>query len=132
MPDQGFHLRPDTDRFEWFGAHATIIDPAGLLAAARTGHVELLDSVAFPAPVRRVRFGLRCDSRNGQRVHLIEAVIRSAGVADGPASWLILGAAGPVGLLLLRRLGDGDPAAGRVAAGAGRVVAEATRRLGLT
>jgi transitional endoplasmic reticulum ATPase len=135
MPEQRYHLRPDADTFEWFGARGAIIDPAGLLAAARTGSVELLDSAAFPAPVRRIRFAVRCDSRDGQRVHLIEAEIRTAGgggLSEGPANWLILGAAGPVGVLLARRLADVDPAAGRVVAGAGRVVAEASRRLGLT
>jgi transitional endoplasmic reticulum ATPase len=136
MPDQPYHLRPDIDSFEWFGAHCTIIDPAGLLAAARSGPVELLDSVLFPAPVRQVRLALRCDSRDGHGLHLIEAEIRTAGVtdlADGPATWLVLGAVGPVGLMLARRLADADSGTGRrVVAGAGRVVAEASRRLGLT
>ncbi|HEX2774292.1 MAG TPA: AAA family ATPase [Micromonosporaceae bacterium] len=133
MPDQEYHLRPDADSVEWFGAQITIVDPAGVLAAARTGPVELLDSASFPAPVRRVRFAVRSDDRDGQRVHLIEADVRTGtgGTADGATNWFVVGAAGPVGVLLARRLAAVDPTAGRIVAGAGRVVTEATRRLGL-
>jgi transitional endoplasmic reticulum ATPase len=132
MPDQEHHLRPDADSFEWFGAQVTIVDPAGVLAAARTGPVDLLDSRSFPAPVRRVRFTVRGDTVDSQRVHRIEADIRcGGGPADSAPNWFVIGAAGPVGVLLARRLAAVDPTAGRIVAGAGRVVTEATRRLGL-
>jgi transitional endoplasmic reticulum ATPase len=133
MPDQEYQLRPDADAFEWFGAEVTIVDPAGILAAARTGPLALLHGGSFPVPVREVRFTVRGSTADGQQVHHIEADVRTAGQgeANGVPNWFVLGAAGPVGVLLARRLSTVDPAAGRIVAGAGRVVSEATRRLGL-
>ncbi|ASW54363.1 26S protease regulatory subunit [Plantactinospora sp. KBS50] len=133
MPEQPSPLRPEADHFTRFGADVTIVDPTGLLAAVRTGPVEVFDGTDFPAPVRRVRLALRRDVEDDHPVHRFMAEIRTGapgGALDNPAAWLLVGV-GPVGLLLARRLAAVEPTAGRVLAQAGRVVAEAGRRLGL-
>ncbi|MGR6319098.1 ATP-binding protein [Micromonospora soli] len=119
-----YEVRPDEETVPLLGARVTVVDAAGLLAAAQAGPVELLAGADFPAPVREVR----CTVRAGEGVHRFEAYLR----ADGPGAavtLLALGLAGPAGLLLAQRLaargGDG------LAAGVGRVAAEAGRRLGL-
>ncbi|MFC0032381.1 AAA family ATPase [Micromonospora chaiyaphumensis] len=120
----GYEVRPDEETWTPLGARVTVVDAAALLAAAPAGPVELLAGTDFPAPVREVRSSVR--AHDG--VHRFEAYLR----VDGPGSTvglLALGIAGPVGLLLAQRLaartGDG------LAAGVGRVAAEAGRRLGL-
>ncbi|MFB9237961.1 ATP-binding protein [Plantactinospora siamensis] len=133
MPEQPHGLRPDADTFTRFGATGTILDPAGLLAATRGGPVELFDGTDFPAPVRRVRLSMRRYAEDGKPVHRFAAEIRTVATADAgdnPAAWLLAGVS-PVGLLLARRLVAAEPAAGRVFEQAGRVMAEASRRLGL-
>ncbi|GHJ16227.1 ATP-binding protein [Micromonospora sp. AKA38] len=122
----GYDVRPDEETVPLLGAEVRIADPAGLLAAAQGGPVELLAETDFPAPVREVRCTLRADTVDGQPVHRFEAYLR---VEAAPAGLLALGLAGPVGLLLAERLAaravDGPAAA------VGRAAAEATRRLGL-
>ncbi|MFG2058121.1 ATP-binding protein [Micromonospora sp. NPDC048930] len=120
----GYEVRPDEETSTLLGARVTVVDAAALLAAAQDGPVELLASTGFPAPVREVRCTLRADGG----MHRFEAYLRVDG--PGPAVGLLaLGLAGPVGLLLAQRLaartGEG------LAAGVGRMAAEAGRRLGL-
>ncbi|MFC0006707.1 ATP-binding protein [Micromonospora siamensis] len=129
MTQQGHDLRPDAERFELFGAEVTILDPVALLAEAGSHPVELFAGCFFPAPVREVRLTVRVDETAGSPVHRFDAEVRAANSLAG--GLLALGAVGPVGVLLARRLAAADPAAGRVVAGAGRMAAEATRRLGL-
>ncbi|MGC4896741.1 ATP-binding protein [Micromonospora sp. DT31] len=119
-----YEVRPDEETLPLFGAEVHITDPAGLLAAATDGPVDLLTGGDFPAPVREVRCTVRADTADGPPVHRFEAYLR---VEAAPAGLLALGLAGPVGLLLAERLvargGDGPAAA------AGRVAVQASRRL---
>ncbi|PWR15562.1 ATP-binding protein [Micromonospora sicca] len=118
MTGNGHDLRPDAETFTLFGARVTIVDAAGLLAAAGAGPVELLADATFPAPVRAVRLTVRA----ADGTHRFDAEVRtSAGRAVG---LLALGVAGPAGVLLARRLAGTDPTAGGL-------LAEASRRLGL-
>ncbi|WBB71234.1 ATP-binding protein [Micromonospora sp. WMMD1128] len=117
----GYEVRTDEETVSLLGTEVRIVDPAGLLAAAADGPVEMLAGADFPTPVREVRCTVRADIADGQPVHRFEAYLR---VEAAPAGLLALGLAGPVGLLLAERLaagGDGPAAAvGRAAAGAGR------------
>ncbi|MGS2618830.1 ATP-binding protein [Micromonospora sp. LZ34] len=129
MPEE-HHLRPDEDTVERFGARVAIVDPAGLLASARTGPVELRLRGSLPAPVIDVRLTLRPD--DGTCVMAAEIrTVAAERLVEGPLRWLALGVAGPAGVLLVRRLAAAGPTAGPLAARAGRVAAEASRRLGL-
>ncbi|MCM0677957.1 hypothetical protein NCC78_25250, partial [Micromonospora phytophila] len=65
MPEERHGLRPDDDTVERFGARVTVVDPAALLAAARTGPVELRFDGPFPAPVTDVRLALLPDTADG-------------------------------------------------------------------
>ncbi|MGC5022358.1 ATP-binding protein [Micromonospora sp. DT47] len=130
MTEHGYALRPDTETRDLLGARVTVVDAAGLLAAAGTGPVELLADATFPAPVRQLRLRLHTATRDGRRVHRFEAHLR-AGPPPAAVGLLALGLAGPAGLLLAHRFAAGDPFAGRVVAGAGRRAAEASRQLGL-
>ncbi|GAA4576249.1 hypothetical protein GCM10023176_47220 [Micromonospora coerulea] len=130
MTGHGYELRPDSETVTLLGARVTLVDAAGLLAAVDTGPVDLLTDAAFPAPIRDVRFTVRAETRDGRRVHHFDAYLR----ADRPRAavgLLALGLAGPAGILLAHRLAARDGDLGRVLAGAGRVAAEASRRLGL-
>ncbi|SCL27664.1 transitional endoplasmic reticulum ATPase [Micromonospora rhizosphaerae] len=114
----GYDLRPGTDSFDLFGARVTLVDAAGLLAAAGAGPVELLTDATFPAPVREARLTVRGEDGT----HRFDAEIRTA--AGRSIGLLALGVAGPAGILLARRLATADPTANGV-------LAEASRRLGL-
>ncbi|MEV0154749.1 ATP-binding protein [Micromonospora sp. NPDC050686] len=130
MTQQKYDLRPDAERFDLFGAQVTLLDAAALLTTAGAGPVELFNGCVFPAPVRDVRLTIRVVETDTVPTHRFDAEVRST--PGGRASGLFaLGAVGPAGVLLARRLAAADPTAGRVVAGAGRVAAEATRRLGL-
>jgi transitional endoplasmic reticulum ATPase len=128
MPDQGYDLRPDVETFECFGSRVVLVDPAGILAAARAERVDLLHDATFGAPVRGVRFSVSSGARDEQPVHLLEAEIR-ASVGVEPAkprlNPVMLGLVGPVGAWLVTR----DPVAARIA-GVGLAAADAYRRLG--
>ncbi|RZU75047.1 transitional endoplasmic reticulum ATPase [Micromonospora kangleipakensis] len=118
MTENGHDLRPGADSYPLFGARVTLVDAAGLLAAAGAGPVELLADADFPAPVRAVRLTVRA----ADGTYRFDAEVRtSAGRAVG---LLALGVAGPAGVLLARRLASTDPTSGGV-------LAEASRRLGL-
>ncbi|MER7458781.1 ATP-binding protein [Micromonospora sp. NPDC126480] len=123
MPDQ--HHRPGADTVERFGARVTIDDPAGALAAARFGPVELRLTGPLPAPVQSVRLA----------VHTVDGTCRlsaeiraTAVVPAGAVRLLALGVAGPAGWLLARHL-TADPD-GPLARRAGRIVTRASRRFG--
>ncbi|QGN50904.1 AAA family ATPase [Micromonospora sp. WMMC415] len=122
MPDQH---RPGVDRVQRFGARVSIDDPEGLLAAARFGPVLLPLDGPLPPPVTGVRLTL----------HTVDAACRltaeiraSGGLAAGALRLLALGVAGPAGWLLARHL-TADPG-GPLARRAGRLAAQASRRLG--
>ena len=75
MPEHGYELRPEIEDFECMGGRVALVDPAGILAAAENGSVELLHGAVFPAPVRRVTFSVTSGARDGQPVHLLGAEI---------------------------------------------------------
>jgi transitional endoplasmic reticulum ATPase len=106
-----------------------LADPAGILAAAQNGGVELLHGAVFPAPVRRVTFSVTSGARDGQPVHLLGAEISTGAVALSTEELgsAVLGITGPVGELLARRVAAGDKLASRIADGVGLAAA----RLGL-
>ncbi|MGN9778252.1 AAA family ATPase [Micromonospora sp. H33] len=122
MPDQH---RPGADTVERFGARVTIDDPAGVLVAARIGLVELWLTGPLPPPVHSVRL----------TAHTVDATCRlsaeiraTSGLPSGTLRLLALGVAGPAGWLLARHLtADRD---GPLARRAGRIAAQASRRLG--
>ncbi|WBB69521.1 ATP-binding protein [Micromonospora sp. WMMD812] len=133
MPDPEHRLRPVADTVELFGCRLTIVDPDALLALARTGPVTLRLDGPFPAPVDQVQLTLTTTTAAGTPTCRLAATIRTtpAGRADNPLRWLAVGAAGPAGVLLVRRLAATGVPVGPLAARAGRVAAEASRRLGL-
>ena len=51
-------LRPAIDTVEHRGAQFRLVDPEGILLAARTHRLELLHDARFPAPVRRAAFSV--------------------------------------------------------------------------
>jgi transitional endoplasmic reticulum ATPase len=119
------------ETFTQAGADVELVDPAGVLAAARVRRVELLSAATFPAPVRRVGLSVVGGVRGGRPVHLFDAEIRLD--ADRPSPErvrsLLLGN-DPLGVLLTRRIAAGDPWATRIVDGMGDVAAAAYRRLG--
>ncbi|MEV2239919.1 ATP-binding protein [Micromonospora sp. NPDC049891] len=135
MDEERYQLRPHADHFERFGAQISVVDLAGTLSAARTGAVPLLDSTAFPTPVRQVRCTLRAQHDGGRPGYRFEAEIRT-----GPAHPLAVVTAnsllgvlvGPAGLLLARRLARTRPGADKALAGVGRVAVAASHRLGIS
>ncbi|WP_319459293.1 ATP-binding protein [Micromonospora sp. RTP1Z1] len=130
MTGHGYDLRPDTETVTLFGARVTLVEAAALLTAAGAGPVELLAHAAFPDPVRQVRFTVRTENRAGRPTHRFDAHL----TADRPgmtAGLLAVSLAGPAGILLAHRLAALEHVGGGMVAGAGRVAAEATRRLGL-
>jgi transitional endoplasmic reticulum ATPase len=129
MSDAGFGARPRGETFEYAGATVELIDAPTILAAARVNPVELLRRTTWPAPVTRV--GLTVSSAPGP-VHVFAAEISSA---DEPMSAermrkLVLGN-DPLGVMINKRIEDGDPVATRIVDGIGGAAAAAYRRLGL-
>ncbi|MGN9811317.1 ATP-binding protein [Micromonospora sp. BQ11] len=122
----------EQDTVERFGARVTIVDPDGLLAAARTEPVELLLGSDFPPPVTGVRITLRPDTAD--RMLRMAAEIRTGAgdrTTDAALRWLALSMASPAGVLLARRLAATGVTTGPLGARVGRMAAEASRRLGL-
>jgi transitional endoplasmic reticulum ATPase len=138
MPEQGSGpsgLRPEIVRFEEDGCRVELIDPAGILAAALEGPVEVLHGHPFPAPVRRARLTVTTAGTGTGHRFRIEVEAREPGPtrsAFDPARLGLdpvrLGIAGPVGVLLARGIATKDPVT-RIAAGAGLVAFEAYRQL---
>ncbi|MFI6265889.1 AAA family ATPase [Micromonospora sp. NPDC051006] len=133
MPEPDHGLRPGADTVELFGCQVTIVDPDALLAAARTGPVEVRLEGPFPAPVDQVGFTLAPTVVDGVQRCRMAAIIRTAPPIrpEHPLRWLAAGAAGPAGMLLVRRLAATGAPVGPLAVRAGRMAVEASRRLGL-
>ena len=131
MPDQEFDPRPGVETFEAAGCRVTLVDPAGILAAAGPGRVELVPEGQFPAPVRQVRLGVATQVRDGRPVHLLAARVH-VGAGDLPdrLGTAVLGLTGPVSVLLARKIPGTDQLTSRIA-DVGSAAAEAYRRLGL-
>ncbi|HEX2357793.1 MAG TPA: AAA family ATPase [Micromonosporaceae bacterium] len=130
MADLGSGLRPDIETFECLGCTVALVDVAEILREAAAQRVELLHDAAFPDPVRRVRFTVAHDVRDGGPVFLLDASIRT-GAAREPRSASAVLRSHPIAVLVARRAAAGDEWAIRVVDGVGAAAAEVTRRLGL-
>src|SRR3954453_12714439 len=124
--------RPRGETFEYAGATVELVDAATVLAAARVNPVELLRSSTWPAPVQRVDLTVSSAERPAGPVHVFTAAISTA---DEPLSKeriraLVLGN-DPVGLLLAKRIEQGDPIATRIVESVGSAAVGAYRKLGL-
>ena len=131
MSDASF-ARQRGETFEYAGATVELVDAATVLAAARVNPVELLRRAAWPDPVRRVDLSISSAERPGGPVHVFSAQISTA---DEPYSKerirkLVLGN-DPVGVLLAKRIEQGDPLATRLVDGVGAAAAAAYKKLGL-
>jgi transitional endoplasmic reticulum ATPase len=131
MSDASF-ARPRGEIFEYAGATVELVDAATVLAAARVNPVELLRRSTWPAPVQRVDLTVSSAQRPDGPVHVFAAAISTA---DEPLSKeriraLVLGN-DPVGLLLAKRIEQGDAITTRIVDGVGAAAAAAYKRLGL-
>jgi len=131
MSDASF-ARQRGEIFEYAGATVEMVDAATLLAAARVNPVDLLRQASWPAPVKRVDLSVSSADRPGGPVHAFSAAISTA---DEPYSKerirkLVLGQ-DPVGLLLAKRIEQGDPIATRIVDSVGSAAVAAYRKLGL-
>ena len=131
MSDASF-ARQRGEIFEYAGATVEMVDAATLLAAARVNPVDLLRQASWPAPVSRVDLSVSSADRPGGPVHAFSAAISTA---DEPYSKerirkLVLGQ-DPVGLLLAKRIEQGDPIATRIVDSVGSAAVAAYRKLGL-
>ncbi|GIM93955.1 hypothetical protein Ato02nite_057480 [Paractinoplanes toevensis] len=109
-----------------------LVDAATALAAARVNPVELIRQAVWPAPVRRVDLTVSSADRGDGPVHVFAATVSTA---DEPLSKerirrLVLGN-DPVGLLLAKRIEQGDPVTTRIVDGVGAAAAAAYKKLGL-
>ncbi|GIF25971.1 hypothetical protein Ate02nite_87010 [Paractinoplanes tereljensis] len=109
-----------------------LVDAATALAAARVNPVELIRQAVWPAPVRRVDLTVSSADRADGPVHVFAATVSTA---DEPLSKerirkLVLGN-DPVGLLLAKRIEQGDPVTTRIVDGVGAAAAAAYKKLGL-
>ncbi|MEU4237170.1 ATP-binding protein [Actinoplanes sp. NPDC026619] len=131
MSDASF-ARPRGETFEYAGATVELVEAATVLAAARVNPVDLLRHAVWPAPVRRVDLSVSSSDRPDGPVHVFAAAVSTA---DEPLSKerirkLVLGN-DPVGLLLAKRIEQGDPITTRIVDGVGAAAAAAYRKLGL-
>ncbi|HET8660569.1 MAG TPA: ATP-binding protein [Micromonosporaceae bacterium] len=132
MPEQGFDPRPGAEAFEVAGCRVTLVDPAGILAAARVERVELLRGAQFPPPVRQARLFVVAEARDGHQVHALTAkILTGPGDLTDRLGMAVLGLTSPVGVLLARRIPGTDQLTSRIADGVGTAAAEVSRRLGL-
>ncbi|MFI5891553.1 ATP-binding protein [Actinoplanes sp. NPDC051513] len=120
------------ETFEYAGATVEMIDAATLLAAARVNPVDLLRRATWPEPVRRVDLSVSSAERPGGPAHVFSAAISTA---DEPYSKerirrLVLGN-DPVGVLLAKRIEQGDPIATRIVDSVGSAAVAAYKKLGL-
>jgi transitional endoplasmic reticulum ATPase len=131
MSDASF-ARQRGEIFEYAGASVEMIEAATLLAAARVNPVDLLRSATWPEPVRRVDLSVSSADRPDGPAHVFSAAISTA---DEPYSKerirkLVLGH-DPVGVLLAKRIEQGDPIATRIVDSVGSAAVAAYRKLGL-
>jgi transitional endoplasmic reticulum ATPase len=122
-------LRPQIDVFQRKGWRLTIVDTPLILAAA-DDPVEVFRGAVFPSPVRQVRMSVVAGVRDGQPVFVLEATVHSGRGPRARPRFAVLGD-DPIGALLARRAGAGDPRAVRVVDGLETAVGEVFRRLGM-
>jgi len=120
-------LRRDAETVRLLGGRLVLVDAAGIIRAAGEKRVDLFRTAHFPAPVQGVAFWLE---RTGEALALA-ADVRTGGWPPPHViiNSAVLGAAGPVSVLLARGLAGGGPAAQRIAARAEQVAAAPTKLL---
>jgi transitional endoplasmic reticulum ATPase len=127
-----FEARAQRESFEYAGATVEMVEPATVLAAARVNPVELLRAASWPPPVQRVDLTVSSiDAADGPR-HVFTAAISTAAdpMSRERVRKLVLGA-DPIGILLAKRIDQGDPVATKIVDGVGTAALAAYKKLGL-
>ncbi|MFG1604449.1 ATP-binding protein [Actinoplanes sp. NPDC049265] len=114
--------------FEYAGATVEMVDAVTALAAARVNRVELLRKASWPEPVRQVELSVFSEGD----AHVLVAEIATAAdrFTTEKVRSLVLGA-DPIGVLLSKRIAQGDQLAARIVDGVGNAAVAAYRKLGL-
>jgi transitional endoplasmic reticulum ATPase len=120
MPTPANDLRRDAETTRILGARVVIVEADEILAATANGRVDLLRDAGYPAPVQEVRFWLERTVEDGHEVLQLAADIRAGGFPSARviANAAMVAAAGPVGVLLARRLAANNLVARRIATAA--------------
>ncbi|TWG20473.1 hypothetical protein FHX34_1031, partial [Actinoplanes teichomyceticus] len=123
---------PRGDTFEYAGATVELVDASTILAAARVNPVDLVRRADWPEPVRRVEVTVSSVDAAGGPAHVFVARVHAgaAPMTTERMRRIVLGR-DPIGLLLSRRIAEGDPVATRIVDGVGTAAAAAYRKLGL-
>jgi transitional endoplasmic reticulum ATPase len=114
--------------FEYAGATVEMVDAVTALAAARVNRVEMLRGAGWPEPVRRVE--LSVSSEDEVQVFASEISTAADRFTTAKVRALVLGA-DPIGVLLTKRIEQGDQLAARLVDGVGNAAVAAYRKLGL-
>jgi transitional endoplasmic reticulum ATPase len=122
-------LRPDADAVLILGARVVVVAAEQLLTAAANGRIELLGDAGYPAPMKKVQVWLEPGTEEGVAVLRFGADIHTGLPPTHVLANAALLAAGPVGVLIARRLGADNAVANRIAAGAEEVAAASGRIL---
>jgi transitional endoplasmic reticulum ATPase len=124
-------LRRDAETTRLLGGRLVLVDGAAVIAKARRERVELFRTAHFPPPVQSVGFSLERVVEGDREVIRMAADVRTGGFPPPHViiNSAVLGAAGPVSVLLARGLANGGPAAQRIAARAEQVAAAPTKLL---
>ena len=124
-------LRRDAETTRLLGGRLVLVDGAAVIAKARRERVQLFRTAHFPPPVQSVGFSLERVVEGGREVIRMAADVRTGGFPPPHViiNSAVLGAAGPVSVLLARGLANGGPAAQRIAARAEQVAAAPTKLL---
>ncbi|MEV6634641.1 ATP-binding protein [Actinoplanes sp. NPDC051470] len=116
------------DAFEYAGATVEMVDAVTALAAARVNRVELLRNASWPEPVKRVELAVFSEGE----VQVFGAEISTAAdrFTTEKVRKLVLGA-DPIGVLLSKRIAEGDVLTARLVDGVGSAAVAAYKKLGL-
>ncbi|GIE86292.1 ATP-binding protein [Actinoplanes regularis] len=117
--------------FEYFGAAVELVDASTILAAARVNPVELVHHAEWPAPVQRVELTVSSTADAADPAHVFVARLHAGAepMTTERMRGMVLGH-DPIGLLLSKRIAEGDPVATRLVDGVGAAAAAAYRKLG--
>ncbi|GAA2882872.1 hypothetical protein Acy02nite_05210 [Actinoplanes cyaneus] len=118
--------------FEYAGATVSLVDPSTVLAAARVNPVELVHHADWPSPVQRVEVTVSSLDTTAGPMHVFVARVHAGAepMSTERMRKLVLGR-DPIGVLLSKRIAEGDPVATRIVDGVGSAAAAAYRKLGL-
>ena len=127
-----FEARAQRETFEYAGATVEMAEPGTVLAAARVNAVELLRKATWPSPVQHVDLTVSSADTAAGPVHVFTAALTtSADAATRDLVRKMVIGAGPLGLLLAKRMDQGDPLATRIGEGVETAALAAYRKLGL-